>query len=70
MVGCVEIVEGTLRDGSYAIDQRFTAEDTFLICRALEDADYTRIEVGQGVGLGAPGPQFGVAARGRLLSLT
>ena len=58
----IEIVECTLRDGSYAVDLQFTAEDTFAICRALEGAGFSRIEIGHGFGLGASGPQLGIAA--------
>ncbi len=58
----VEILECTLRDGAYAIDFQFTAEDTRNICKALEEAGFLKIEIGHGLGLGASGPQCGVAA--------
>ena len=48
-----EILEVTLRDGSYLIDFQFTAEDTFVISSALESVGFRWIEVGHGVGLGA-----------------
>lgn len=47
------ILETTLRDGSYAIDFKFTASDTSIICGALEQAGFDLIEIGHGVGLGA-----------------
>ena len=47
------ILEVTLRDGSYAIDFKFTASDTELISRALENVGFEMIEIGHGVGLGA-----------------
>ena len=56
------VLECTLRDGSYAIDFQFTAEDTYVLCQAMEKAGFRWIEVGHGVGLGASGPQHGVAA--------
>jgi 4-hydroxy 2-oxovalerate aldolase len=62
MSGSVEVLDCTLRDGSYVIDFQFTAEDTSVICRALEDAGLRMIEVGHGVGLGASGARLGVAA--------
>ncbi|MCD4651647.1 MAG: 4-hydroxy-2-oxovalerate aldolase [Candidatus Cloacimonetes bacterium] len=47
------ILETTLRDGSYAIDFRFTPEDTALIALALEQAGFRYIEIGHGMGLNA-----------------
>lgn len=49
----VELLDTTLRDGSYIIDFQFTAEDTALIASALESAGIRVIEVGHGLGLGA-----------------
>lgn len=48
-----EILDCTLRDGSYVIDFQFTAEDTALIASALESAGIRLIEVAHGLGLGA-----------------
>jgi 4-hydroxy 2-oxovalerate aldolase len=56
------ILDCTLRDGSYAVRQQFTAEDTARICAALESCGISQIEVGHGVGLGASGERFGVSA--------
>ena len=46
-------LEVTLRDGSDAIDFKFTVNDTELIGRALENVGFEMIEIGHGVGLGA-----------------
>lgn len=48
----VELLDCTLRDGSYTIDFQFTARQTEEICRAVEQAGFARIEVGHGMGLG------------------
>lgn len=47
----VDILEVTLRDGSYLIDFQFTAEDTAVIARALQAVGVRWIELGHGVGL-------------------
>jgi 4-hydroxy-2-oxovalerate aldolase len=57
-----KILEVTLRDGSYAINFQFTAADTALICRELEQAGFDTIEIGHGVGLGAAGSRKDAAA--------
>jgi 4-hydroxy 2-oxovalerate aldolase len=49
----VELLDTTLRDGSYSIDFQFTAEDTALISSALESAGVRMIEIAHGLGLGA-----------------
>jgi 4-hydroxy 2-oxovalerate aldolase len=49
----VNVLDNTLRDGSYAVDFSFTATDTATICTALERAGVRDIEVGHGAGLGA-----------------
>ena len=58
----VNILECTLRDGSYAIDFQFTRQDTENIVRLLENAGFTMIEVGHGMGLGASEKGKGIAA--------
>jgi 4-hydroxy 2-oxovalerate aldolase len=58
----VTIFDCTLRDGSYAVNFRFTAEDTARICAALEGIGVRWIEVGHGVGLNGSGPKHGIAA--------
>lgn len=49
----VDVMEVTLRDGSYLVDFQFTGEDTATIGGALQAVGFRWIEVGHGVGLGA-----------------
>lgn len=49
----VEILECTLRDGSYAIDFKFTENDTAVLAGVLGKLGFRWIEVGHGLGLGA-----------------
>jgi 4-hydroxy 2-oxovalerate aldolase len=49
----VEILECTLRDGSYAVDFKFTENDTAVLAGVLGHLGFRWIEVGHGVGLGA-----------------
>ncbi len=49
----VEILECSLRDGSYAINFNFTAEDTALLAERLAKVGFNWIEIGHGFGLGA-----------------
>jgi 4-hydroxy-2-oxovalerate aldolase len=49
----VQILDTTLRDGSYVIDFQFTAQDTALIASTLESAGIPWIEIAHGLGLGA-----------------
>jgi 4-hydroxy 2-oxovalerate aldolase len=48
-----DLMEVTLRDGSYVIDFQFTAEDTANLVSALEGAGFRWIEIGHGLGLNA-----------------
>ncbi len=48
-----DIMEVTLRDGSYVIDFQFTANDTATLVSALESAGFRWIEIGHGLGLNA-----------------
>ena len=48
-----QILDTTLRDGSYAIDFQFSTTDTALIASALESAGIGLIEVAHGLGVGA-----------------
>jgi 4-hydroxy 2-oxovalerate aldolase/long-chain acyl-CoA synthetase len=57
-----EILETTLRDGSYAINYSFTAADTSTICKELEKAGFRHIEIGHGVGLNGSNKGYGMAA--------
>ena len=49
----VDILDTTLRDGSYTIEYQFTAEETSVIAQGLEYAGVNYIEIGHGLGLGA-----------------
>lgn len=51
--GRVEILECTLRDGSYAVDFKFTENDTAILAGVLGRLGFRWIEVGHGIGLGA-----------------
>lgn len=57
-----DILEVTLRDGSYLIDFQFTAQDTATIAAVLESAGFRWIEIGHGLGLGASRAGKGEAA--------
>src|ERR1700752_3724143 len=57
-----DILEVTLRDGSYLIDFQFTAEDTATIAAALEGIGFRWIEIGHGLGLNASQAGKGMAA--------
>lgn len=58
----MKILETTLRDGSYAVNFQFTAQDTAVISSALERIGFDLIEVGHGVGLRASQRNCGEAA--------
>ncbi|MFH1282525.1 MAG: 4-hydroxy-2-oxovalerate aldolase [bacterium] len=58
----IDILECTLRDGSYAIDYQFTAEDTAIISAGLEAAGFKFIEIGHGLGFSASSAKHGFAA--------
>src|SRR5207245_796672 len=58
----VQVLETTLRDGSYAINFSFTTADTAAIASGLEAGGFRWIEVGHGVGLGAGERGYGAAA--------
>ena len=49
----VQILECTLRDGSYAVDFKFTENDTAILAGALGRLGFQWIEIGHGLGLGA-----------------
>ncbi|MFC1894516.1 4-hydroxy-2-oxovalerate aldolase [Candidatus Dependentiae bacterium] len=56
-----EILETTLRDGSYAVNFSFTVEQTSKICKLLQNAGFKYIEIGHGLGLNASDSGFGKA---------
>ena len=49
----VTILECTLRDGSYAVDFKFTENDTEILAGVLGRLGFNWIEIGHGLGLGA-----------------
>lgn len=59
----LQILETTLRDGSYAINFGFTSQDTALICKELEGAGFDFIEIGHGVGFNASNTGYGKAVQ-------
>src|SRR3990172_3934942 len=58
----LKLMDVTLRDGSYVINFQFTANDTALIARALEEVGFDLIAVGHGIGWGAAEHGMGQAA--------
>lgn len=59
----INIIENTLRDGSYVIDFQFTKEQTFKVVSELDKLGFKCIEVGHGLGLGAyKNPKCGISA--------
>lgn len=62
MMEAPTILEVTLRDGSYVIDFQFTARDTAIISKELENVGFRMIEIGHGIGLGASRGGKGKAA--------
>jgi 4-hydroxy-2-oxovalerate aldolase len=61
-IGHPELVEVTLRDGSYVIDFQFTGDDTATVGSALQSVGVRWIEVGHGLGLNAAASGHGAAA--------
>jgi len=58
----INILDNTLRDGSYVIDFQFSKSDTFNVTKGLGDLGFKYIEVGHGLGLGAwNNPKCGLA---------
>lgn len=58
----IEILDCTLRDGSYPINYAYSLEDTMKICQTLELSGVMKIEVGHGMGLGASEKGYGKSA--------
>ena len=53
MLDKTEILDCTLRDGSYVNNFQFTKNDTKKILNVLESSGVKFIEIGHGIGLGA-----------------
>tara|TARA_Y100000768_G_scaffold226762_1_gene171176 strand:- start:5287 stop:7119 length:1833 start_codon:yes stop_codon:yes gene_type:complete len=49
----INILDCTLRDGSYVLDFNFTLIDTFFISKLLFESGIDYVEIGHGLGLGA-----------------
>ena len=49
----IEILDCTLRDGSYVLDFNFSLLDTYLITKVLFESGVNYVEIGHGLGLGA-----------------
>lgn len=58
----VELLDTTLRDGSYAVDFQFTRQDTSMIALGLEKLGFRWIEIGHGLGMNASLSNKGEAA--------
>lgn len=58
----INIIETTLRDGSYAINFKFTSQDTAIICRKLEESGFEYIEIGHGMGFNGTNTELGKSA--------
>lgn len=56
-----QIMDVTLRDGSYAINFQFTEHDTRKIGRVLEQSGIPYVEIGHGMGLNASSYRNGIA---------
>ncbi|MCM1213719.1 MAG: 4-hydroxy-2-oxovalerate aldolase [Lachnospiraceae bacterium] len=56
-----EIMDVTLRDGSYAINFQFSTNDEKNICASLEKQGIRYIEIGHGMGVGASNLKNGLA---------
>ncbi len=49
----LDILDCTIRDGSYVIDGQWTAEDVRDITSGLAEMGFRYIEIGNGIGMGA-----------------
>lgn len=56
-----DIMDVTLRDGSYEVNFQFTEEDTTQTVKAVAAAGIPYVEVGHGLGLNASGVKHGIA---------
>ena len=49
----IQILDCTLRDGSYVLDFNFSLIDTLFISKVLFESGLNYVEIGHGLGLGA-----------------
>lgn len=61
MTNKTQIMDVTLRDGSYAINFQFSEYETEKICSLVYDAGIEYVEIGHGVGLDGSSTQNGIA---------
>ncbi|MCM1054515.1 MAG: 4-hydroxy-2-oxovalerate aldolase [Bacteroides sp.] len=57
----MKILDTTIRDGSYAVDFRFSCDDVKEIVSKLDKLGFEFIEIGHGQGLNASSPEHGIA---------
>lgn len=57
-----DLMDVTLRDGSYEVGFKFTSDDVSNVGRAVEAAGIKYIEIGHGQGLSASSAKYGIAA--------
>lgn len=55
----MKILDTTIRDGSYAVDFKFSCEDVANIISKLEKLGFEYIEIGHGLGLNASSARYG-----------
>lgn len=55
------IIDNTIRDGSYAVDFKFSLKDVKIIASKLSKLGLEYIEVGHGMGLNASSDKYGIA---------
>ncbi|MBR1762691.1 MAG: hypothetical protein IJ731_04920 [Eubacterium sp.] len=57
----MKIMDTTIRDGSYAVDFKFTCKDVSNIVEKLVKLGIEYIEIGHGMGIDASSPEYGVS---------
>ena len=55
----MKILDTTIRDGSYAVDFKFSCDDVAIIVSKLERLGFEYIEIGHGLGLNASSARYG-----------
>ena len=57
----MKLLDTTIRDGSYAVDFKFTCDDVANIAEKSEKLGFQYIEIGHGQGLHASSPEHGIS---------
>ncbi|WP_026507058.1 pyruvate carboxyltransferase [Butyrivibrio sp. MC2013] len=57
----MKILDTTIRDGSYAVDFKFSCDDVRLAAKSIERLGIPYLEIGHGKGLGASSPENGLS---------